>query len=159
MRLTNQTQYAVRMLMFCAQKQDRLATTREIARFFDLPEKFMLKVLHALGKTGLIETVRGRGGGFRLAKPADEIRLGEVIRMVESDFELAECFSEGGADCPLIATCGLNEALSNALKAFFDTLNGYTISDLVTKQHNIGVLLQLQEAQKLPFEASNRNHH
>lgn len=158
MRLTSQTQYAIRMLMFCAQKQDRLANTREIARFFGLPEKFMLKVLHALGKTGLIETVRGRGGGFRLARPADEIRVGEVIRMVENDFELAECFGERGADCPLITSCGLNEALSNALAAFFDTLNGYTIADLVSKQHNIGVLLQLQEAQKLPFEAGAKPH-
>ena len=151
MRLTNQTQYAVRMLMFCAGKEG-LTTTKEIAQFYDLPEKFMLKVLYGLGKTGLIETVRGRGGGFKLAVPADQIRLGDVVHTIENDFELAECFSEGGGDCPLMTSCGLNEALSKALEAFLEALNSYTIEDLATKEHNIGVLLRLNEALKVPFE-------
>lgn len=151
MRLMSQTQYAVRMLMYCARKNE-LTTTKEIAQFYDLPEKFMLKVLYGLSKTGLIETVRGRSGGFRLAKSADEIRLGDVIFAIENDFELAECFSEEGSNCPLITSCGLNEALSKALAAFSEALNQYTIEDLAAKEYNIGVLLRLNEAQKIPFE-------
>lgn len=143
------------MLMYCAKKEG-LSTTKEIANFYDLPEKFMLKVLYALSKTPYINTVRGRNGGFRLAMPAQEIRLGEAIKIIENDFELAECFKENGGNCPLTNSCGLSEALSKALGGFFNALNEYTIFDIATKEHNIGVLLELQEAKKIPF-VSNSN--
>lgn len=136
--------------MYCAKKEG-LSTTKDIAKFYNLPEKFMLKVLYALSKTPYIITVRGRNGGFRLAIPAKEIRLGDAIKIIENDFELAECFKENGGDCPLTNSCGLNEALSKALNSFFDALNDYSIYDIATKEHNIGVLLKLQEARKTPF--------
>lgn len=111
----------------------------------------MLKVLYALSKTPYIITVRGRNGGFRLAMPAQDIRLGDAIKTIENDFELAECFRKNGGDCPLTNSCGLNEALSKALNSFFEALNDYSVYDIATKEHNIGVLLQLQEAKKTPF--------
>jgi len=150
LKLTSHTQYAIRMLMYCA-KKDGLSTTKEIAKFYNLPDKFILKVLYALSKTPYIITVRGRNGGFRLAMAAQDIPLGEAIKTIEHDFELAECFKESGGDCPLTNSCGLNEALSKALQSFFDALNEYSIHDIATKNHNIGVLLKLQEAKKAPF--------
>ena len=90
-------------------------------------------------------------GGIRLAKPADQIRLGEVIRDIEQDFELAECFKQNGDECPLVMTCGLNEALSRALHGFFGILNEYTIADLTQSRHNINVLTELNKAARIPL--------
>ncbi|MEP1208980.1 MAG: iron-responsive transcriptional regulator RirA [Rhizobiaceae bacterium] len=151
MKLTSHTNYAIRMLMFCATKQ-QLATVSEIARFYDLPEKFLFKILGGLTSQGFVETVRGRNGGIRLSKPADQIRLGDVVRQVEENFEMAECFREGEVSCPLVATCGMNEALTRALQAFFDVLNDYTIADLIRKDHNINVLLELNMAMQEPLQ-------
>ncbi|NKB52595.1 MAG: iron-responsive transcriptional regulator RirA [Rhizobiaceae bacterium] len=150
MKLTSHTNYAIRMLMFCASKQE-LATVSEIARFYDLPEKFLFKILGGLTTLDLVETVRGRNGGIRLSRPADQIRLGEVVRRVEENFEMAECFKQGEISCPLVATCGMNGALSRALQAFFDVLDEYTIADLIRKEHNINVLLELNLAMQEPL--------
>ena len=153
MKLTSHTNYAIRMLMFCASKQE-LARVGEIAEFYDLPEKFLFKILGRLTKAGFMETIRGRNGGIRLARAAEEISLGAVVREMEENFEMAECFREGDVSCPLVATCGLNGALSRALQAFFDVLDEYTIADLTKKEHNINVLLDLNMAMQTPLNAS-----
>ncbi|WP_422372534.1 Rrf2 family transcriptional regulator [Hoeflea sp.] len=150
MKLTSQTNYAVRMLMFCDSKNER-ATVKEIAAFYSLPERFLFNILQRLTAAGLVETTRGRGGGIRLARPADQIRLGDVVRIIEENFEMAECFEAGGTDCPLINTCGLNKALSEALQSFFDSLNRYSIADLTGNEYNIDVLMRLNLAMKDPI--------
>ena len=150
MKLTSHTNYAIRMLMFCASKQE-LARVGEIAEFYGLPEKFLFKILGGLTKAGFMETVRGRNGGIRLARPAEEISLGDVVREMEENFEMAECFKEGEVTCPLVATCGLNSALSRALAAFLNVLDEYTIADLTKKEHNINVLLDLNAAMLQPL--------
>ena len=151
MKLTNHTNYAIRMLMYCSSK-DGLASVREIANFYDLPEKFLFKILNSLTGCGYVETIRGRSGGIRLAKPADQILLGDVIRDIEETFKLAECFDASEISCPLVGTCGLNQALSRALDSFFDVLNEYTIDDITHKRHNIHVLLELNQAKHIPFK-------
>ena len=153
MKLTSHTNYAIRMLMFCATKQE-LARVSEIAQFYDLPEKFLFKILGGLTKAGFVQTVRGRNGGIRLARPAEDIILGDVVRSMEENFEMAECFKEGDITCPLVATCGLNEALSRALGAFLEVLNEYSIADLTKKEHNINVLLNLSSAMLQPLAQS-----
>lgn len=152
MRLTHQTNYAIRMLMFCDAREG-LSKVAEIAKFYDMPEKFLFKILQVLTASNLVETVRGRGGGIRLARPASEIRLGEVIRRVEDNFALTECFEQGESNCPLVSGCGLSQALSRALDAFFDTLNEYTLADLTGNERNIRVLLQLETYKKQPLES------
>lgn len=154
MKLTNHTNYAIRMLMFCATKKE-LARVSEIAQFYDLPEKFLFKILGGLTKAGFMETVRGRNGGILLARAPEDIVLGDVVRKMEENFEMAECFKEGEITCPLIATCGLNGALSRALAAFFSVLDEYTIADLTKKEHNINVLLDLNNAMMVPLETPN----
>ncbi|MEM7461140.1 MAG: Rrf2 family transcriptional regulator [Pseudomonadota bacterium] len=155
MKLTSQTNYAIRMLMFCHSKGE-LTNVKEIASFYGLSERFLFNILQNLTANGYIETIRGRGGGIRLAKSAERIQLGDVVRDMEENFEMAECFEAAGADCPLIGTCGLNKALHEALAAFFVALNQYTIADLTGNEYNIDVLLQLQEATKLPFITSSQ---
>jgi Rrf2 family transcriptional regulator, iron-responsive regulator len=150
MRLTRQTNYAVRILMFCATNQG-LSRVAQIADFYDISEPFLFKILQALTKANLIETVRGRSGGIRLAGPADDMRLGDVVRKIEDNFDLVECFEPGETQCPLISSCGMSEALKEALDAFFAVLNRYTIADLTDKQRNIGILARLELMKQEPL--------
>ena len=131
MRLTRQTNYAMRILMYCAANDDRLSRIPEIAAAYTVSELFLFKILQPLVESGFVETVRGRNGGVRLKKPASQITLFDVIRVTEENFSMAECFENDAAECPLVDSCGLNEALRKALGAFFEVLEGYSIDDLV----------------------------
>ena len=142
MRLTRQTNYAIRILMYCAANEGRLSRIPEIAQAYSLSDLFLFKILQPLVEAGMVQTVRGRNGGVRLAKPADEINLFEVVRVTEENFAMAECF-ENDSDCPLVEGCGLNEALRKALGAFFEVLASYTIQDLVDARPNMRDLLGL----------------
>lgn len=145
MRLTKQTNYAVRIMMYCAANGDKLSRIPEIAKAYNVSELFLFKILQPLHKAGLVETMRGRNGGVRLGRPADKITLFDVVRVTEDSFSMAECFDEGTADCPLIDSCGLNSALRRALNAFFDVLSDYTIDDLVKSRPQIHMLLGLEQ--------------
>ena len=145
MRLTKQTNYAVRMLMYCAANEGSLSRIPEIARAYGVSELFLFKILQPLNKAGLVETVRGRNGGVRLGKPATDISLFDVVRVTEESFAMAECFEEGANDCPLVDSCGLNSALRKALNAFFEVLADYSIDDLVKARPQINFLLGLPE--------------
>lgn len=148
MRLTKQTNYAVRMLMYCAANNDRLSRIPEIAKAYGVSELFLFKILQPLNKAGLVETVRGRNGGVRLGRPADKITLFDVVRVTEDSFAMAECFEDDGEiDCPLVDSCGLNAALRRALNAFFDVLAEYTIDDLVKSRPQINFLLGISDFQ------------
>ena len=129
MRLTRQTNYAIRILMYLAANPDRLSRLGEVAKAYSAPEPFMFKILQPLVSAGFVETVRGRNGGIRLGRKAADINLREVVELTEEGFVMAECF-EAGADCPLIFSCELNGALRQALEAFLSTLGRYTIADL-----------------------------
>lgn len=148
MRLTKQTNYAVRMLMYCAANNDRLSRIPEIAKAYGVSELFLFKILQPLNKAGLVETVRGRNGGVRLGRPADKITLFDVVRVTEDSFAMAECFEDDGEiDCPLVDSCGLNAALRRALNAFFGVLAEYTIDDLVKARPQINFLLGISDFQ------------
>ncbi|UYN99076.1 MAG: iron-responsive transcriptional regulator RirA [Devosia sp.] len=136
MRLTRQSNYAIRALVYCAVNEPGLSRVAEIAEAYGISELFLFKLIKPLVENGLLQTVRGRHGGIKLGKPADQITLLETIRLTEENFALAECF-EDGADCPLIGECDLNGALREALGAFFEVLNGYTIADLASKKRSI----------------------
>lgn len=152
MRLTRQTNYAVRILMFCATSPG-LSRIAQIADFYAISEPFLFKILQALTKADLIETVRGRSGGIRLKQPAETIKLGHVVRMIEENFDLVECFEMGETQCPLVSSCGMSEALREALDAFFAVLDRYSIADLTDKQRNIGILARLDLLKLDPLPA------
>ncbi len=150
MRLTKQTNYAIRMLMYCAANDGHLSRIPEIARAYNVSELFLFKILQPLNKAGLVETVRGRNGGVRLPKPANEITLFDIVKVTEDSFAMAECFEAGEIECPLVDSCGLNAALRKALNAFFEVLQQYTIDDLVKARPQINFLLGLEPAPKPP---------
>jgi Rrf2 family iron-responsive transcriptional regulator len=145
MRLTRQTNYAIRILMYCAANDGRLSRVPEIAAAYSLSELFLFKILQPLVENGLIQTVRGRNGGVKLGRPASEITLFDTIRVTEDNFAMAECFEDGATECPLVDSCALNEALRKALDAFFEVLEGYTIDDLVKARPSIRSLLGIEE--------------
>ncbi|MET3560471.1 Rrf2 family iron-responsive transcriptional regulator [Bartonella japonica] len=130
MRLTKQTNYALRMLMYCADNQGSLSRVPEIAKAYAVSELFLFKILQPLVEAGFIQTVRGRNGGVKLAKPAAEISVADVVKVTEDNFYMAECFDAVEPHCPLIDFCGLNTALQKALNAFFDVLSVISLADL-----------------------------
>ena len=140
MRLTRQTNYAMRILMYCAANTDRLSRIPEIASAYSVSELFLFKILQPLVENGLVETVRGRNGGVRLGRPAEQISLFDVVRVTEESCAMAECF-ESDTDCPLVDSCALNSALREALNAFFEVLGRHTIADLVAERPNMRGLL------------------
>jgi len=145
MRLTRQTNYAIRILMYCAANNGQLSRIPEIAAAYSVSELFLFKILQPLVQHQLVETVRGRNGGVRLGRPAAEITLFDVVRVTEESFAMAECFEKDATDCPLVDSCSLNEALRKALGAFFEVLEGYSIHDLIVARPHMRDLLGLGE--------------
>lgn len=130
MRLTSMTDYALRLLMYLAQHPGRLCTIAEAARAHGISEAHLMKVTHHLGLLGWIETVRGKGGGMRLARAPQDIGLGEVVRDMEPDFHLVECLSSNNT-CVLTGRCALTGVLQSALQDFLARLDGVTLADIV----------------------------
>ena len=133
MRLTQWTDYSLRVLMYCAASAARAqpVTIGEIAQAHGISHSHLTKVVMDLAAQGLLETTRGRGGGLRLLKPAHEIRLGDVVRASESDFTMVECFDGATNQCRLDGQCRLKGVLGRALDAYLGVLDGVTLADLV----------------------------
>jgi Rrf2 family nitric oxide-sensitive transcriptional repressor len=129
-RLTNMTDYAMRLLIFVAQQPDRLCTIAEIAHSYDISEAHLMKITHQLGLAGWIETVRGKGGGMRLARAPEDIVLGDVVRSTEPDLCIVECFASGGS-CMLTGNCKLTGVLDGALRSFMAHLDAHTLADIL----------------------------
>lgn len=129
MRLTNFSDYALRMLMYAASAGDRLITIEETARTFNVSKTHLNKVANILTRTGYLKAVRGRSGGLVLAQPADTIRIGDVLRLTEPDFALVECFATGN-QCVITRSCKLSRLLLQAVAAFHETLDRHTLADI-----------------------------
>ncbi|HEV2515838.1 MAG TPA: Rrf2 family transcriptional regulator [Devosia sp.] len=143
MRLTVYSDYALRLLMYLAVKDTGLATIPEVADAYRISRNHLMKVVHQLGQAGYLDTVRGRGGGVRLARAADAVRLGELIRFTEPDMDLAPCFHPDNQDCPLRRACKLRGALDRARLAFLAVLDDYTLADLTATPGPMRSLLGL----------------
>lgn len=131
MRLTKQTGYALRILLHCALAGSRSVTGAEIARAHNITEHNVFKIVPLLVHGGFIETTRGRGGGIRLARTPDTIRLGDVLRVTEETHIEADCFG-GGADCKIRPVAPINRIFDEALGAFISVLDAHTLEDLVS---------------------------
>ena len=129
MRLTTFSDYALRVLMYAAAAGDRLVTIEDTANAYNISRAHLMKVVNILTRAGYIKGVRGRFGGFTLARPPEEINLGAVVRATEPDFALVECFATGN-QCVITRRCGLPKVLNEALNAFVDALDRYTLADL-----------------------------
>lgn len=159
MRLTTFSDYALRVLMYAATAEDRLITIEETARTYGISRAHLMKVVNLLTKSGYIKGVRGRSGGFTLARRPDEINLGAVVRATEADFALVECFATGN-QCVITSACRLPAILNEALNSFVATLERYTLADIVLAKDNFLAPLEPGETTRgpdlAPAEASNR---
>ena len=132
MRLTAMTDYSLRLLMYVAMRPQRLCTITEIADVHGISRAHLMKITHQLGLNGWIETVRGKGGGMRLAGRPEDINLGAVVRSVEPDFALVECFGSGST-CTLTGHCGLASVIQDALLSFMRHLDAQTLADVLPR--------------------------
>jgi Rrf2 family transcriptional regulator, nitric oxide-sensitive transcriptional repressor len=132
MQLTTHTDYALRVLIYLAMHQDQLVTITELADYFQISRNHLVKVVHNLGIKGFIKTVRGKGGGICLARPPQNINIGDVVRELEGHFYMAECFNpQKQGHCAVQPICGLTGILNNALKHFMTVLDNAYLSDVV----------------------------
>lgn len=129
MRLTLYTDYSLRVLLYLARKPEQLVTITELTDFYKVSRNHLVKVVHQLGVKGYILTTRGKNGGMKLARPPQEIVIGEVVRSMEADFDLFECFDATTDQCVITQSCRLKSMFFGARNNFLDTLNQYTLAD------------------------------
>ncbi|MCA0972311.1 Rrf2 family transcriptional regulator [Halobacillus litoralis] len=142
MRLKKYTDYALRVLLYTASKPaGELSNKKEISAVFHISENHLGKIIHELNKLQLIETIRGRSGGIKLAKPPADINIGYVVRAMEDDFHLLECFNCSTNYCVITPACKLKNVLHEALQAFLKVVDAYTLEDLLTNQDELKVLM------------------
>jgi Rrf2 family nitric oxide-sensitive transcriptional repressor len=141
MRLTFYSDYSLRLLMYAALKDGQLITIQEVAGAYGISKNHLTKVAFDLGRAGFVETVRGRGGGLRLAKKPRDIGLGDVLRVTERQTALVECFNPKTNSCVISAPCRLKGVLNRALKAWFAVLDEYTLADLTDRHPALAGIL------------------
>jgi Rrf2 family nitric oxide-sensitive transcriptional repressor len=142
MRLTLQTDYALRMLMYLAIHRARPCRVTDVAADYGISRHHLLKVALKLGRLGYLTTARGRTGGIALARGPEDINLGEVVRHMEDGFDLTECMRQGGF-CAITPGCRLKSVVGRALEAFLGVFDGYTLADLVGNRTELLGLLEL----------------
>lgn len=147
MRLTTYTDYALRILMYVSLKEGEKATIKDISGCYKISKNHVMKIVHELGRAGLLATSRGVSGGVLLAKSPEEISLRDVMLITEPDFKIVECFDCGESECPLVGHCELHRTLNIGLKAFLDVMEGVTIADLVRSKGTVARLLNLPALQ------------
>lgn len=144
MRLTDYTDYTLRVLMFCALNPERSITIAELADSHAVSKNHLMKIVNDLARQGLLHTTRGRGGGLRLLKPAADINIGDVVRQSETDFRMVECFDANHNTCTLTAHCQLKQVIRTALQSYMAELNKVTLADITqprpanTPSDNVG---------------------
>lgn len=138
MRLTRYTDYAIRVLIYLGSRTEGLGSIREAAKAFKISENHLMKVVQDLAAAGFIQALRGRNGGIRLARPAEHINLGAVLRRTEGLDELLEC-----STCLVARACGLPPILAEATSAFVSVFDKYTVEDLVHRRTELRALLTL----------------
>lgn len=141
MRMTFHTDYALRMLIYLAMRPSHACTVGDVADAYGLSRNHLLKVTLNLRKLGLIATARGRHGGIRIAKPAEEINIGALVRATEEDFALVECLQGGGGACAISPSCRLKGIFGEALAAYLAVLEKYTLADIVRNKTALETLL------------------
>ena len=134
MHLTTYSDYSLRVLIYLASKNNgELSNIKEIAEIYDISKNHLMKIIFNMGKMGYIETIRGRNGGVRLAKLPSEINIGEIIRKTEEHFYIVECFEKHNNKCIMTPVCSMKQIFHQALEAFLQVLDQYTLDDIVNQ--------------------------
>lgn len=150
MRLTAFTDYSLRVLIYLATQPDRRATIDEIASAFRIKRNHLTKVVHFLGKEGLLTNVRGKGGGLDLAREPKTIGIGDVVRRTEGAAVPAECFGDKAHYCRIVRQCRLRDVLREAVDAFELVLDAYTLEDLVADRPALARVMFVERGATAP---------
>lgn len=156
MRLTAFTDYSLRVLIYLATQPGRRATIDEIAAAFHVKRNHLTKVAHFLGKEGLLDNVRGKGGGLDLARDPKTIGIGDVVRRTEGAAVPAECFGDKAHHCRIVRQCGLRDVLREAVDAFQRVLGAYTLEDLVANRPALARVMFVERAAAAPRRSAAR---
>jgi len=151
MQLTLFTDYSLRVLIYLGAHPERLCTISEIAESYRISENHLMKVVNRLSSVGYIDTVRGKGGGMRLARAANLINIGAVVRDMEDRFDIVECFNSELQHCPLLPACALKAILHEAHRNFLATLDRHTIQDILGNGLS-GVFSRAKTARVIPIK-------
>ena len=143
MRLSTFSDYSLRVLVYLGTRDGRIATIGDIAAAYDISANHLMKVVHQLGQRGYVATVRGKGGGMRLARAPEDINVGELVRATEDNSRLAECFDREASCCRIESSCVLRGVLREALEAFYRVLDRQTLADLLVPRARLAKLLQV----------------
>lgn len=156
MRLTQYSNFALRTLQFLALRAPEIVRVDDVARAHGISRAHLMKVAYDLAQRGYIETLRGRNGGMRLARKAEEITVGEIIRWTEAPLELVECFNPDTNTCPLQGHCHLSRGIQRALRAFLSVLDDLTIADISLNRATLLGLLEAngEESKARPLQDS-----
>lgn len=141
MQLTQFSDFSLRTLIYLGLRGDELATIEEIAEAYGISESHLTKVVHKLGRLNIIETVRGRRGGMRLNRAPTQINIGAIVRQMEGNLTIVECFDTAHNTCPIAPVCGLSDMLGEALDAFLAVLDRYTLADILKNRAAFATLL------------------
>jgi Rrf2 family nitric oxide-sensitive transcriptional repressor len=137
MQLTMFSDFGLRTALYLAVHNDRLVSVEEISQAYSISRAHLVKVVQRLTEIGIVEAVRGRGGGMRLAKAPGEVRLGDLVRATEPNLNLVECFDVEANTCPIAPACGMKGALQRAGAAFIASLNEQTLADFVPRREKL----------------------
>lgn len=130
MHITRYTDYSLRVLLYVAVKGEQRSTIAEIAQRYDISRNHLMKVVQELNRKGYVKAFRGKQGGLLLGRPADEINIGALVRDTEQDLALVECLGNENR-CIITPACQIKSILAEALEAFFEVLDGYTLADML----------------------------
>ncbi|MDL4839132.1 Rrf2 family transcriptional regulator [Aquibacillus rhizosphaerae] len=144
MRLKKYTDYGLRVLIYTGSKPEgELSSIKEISETFNISTEHVRKVVHQLNKLELIKTARGRNGGMFLAKEPEDINIGRVVRMMENDFVLLECFDCNTNRCVITPSCELRHVVNRAIQAFFQVLDEFTLEDVLDNKEELQILMDI----------------
>lgn len=152
MKLTSYTNYALRSLQLAALQSPERVRIEDVVQVHGLARAHVSKVVHELGRAELLLTHRGRGGGFELARPADTIVIGDVVRLTEGRLDIVECFNPETNTCPLMGACKLSRALQQATAAFMEVLDDLTLADISSNRAQLlNRIIPLTDSQAWPL--------
>jgi Rrf2 family nitric oxide-sensitive transcriptional repressor len=151
MQLTLYTDYGLRTLIALGLNPDGMQTVTAVAEAYGVSRHHLVKVVARLAERGYVETLRGKGGGMRLARAPRDIRIGAVVRDMEAELGVVECLTQGGGQCVVAPACRLKGLLNEATGAFLETLDRYTLEDMLRQPAPVARLL------KIPVKVERRS--